>query len=80
LPPVAPDLEFVSLSTLVLEPFPVRGLFGAIAANRHAAPSPRLHPRMVGKYQCAPVSFTGFHTGEIFFTHELCQCLANRQQ
>jgi hypothetical protein len=29
-----------NLSVLVLEPVAVRGLFGAIAANRHAAPSP----------------------------------------
>src|SRR6516225_1050728 len=72
--------EFVSLSVLVLEPVAVRGLFGAIAADRHAAPSSRLHPRMVGKYQGAPMPFTSFNAGEIFFTHEPRQCLANRQQ
>jgi len=79
-PATAPDLKFVSLSPLVLEPVAVRGLFGAIAADRHAAPSSCLHPRMVGKYQGAPMSFTSFHAGEIFFTHELGQCSANRQQ
>jgi hypothetical protein len=36
---VAPGLEFVSLSVLVLEPAAVRGLFGAITADSHAAPS-----------------------------------------
>ena len=35
----APGPEFVSLSVLVLEPVAMRGLFGAIAADRHAAPS-----------------------------------------
>jgi hypothetical protein len=78
--PVAPDLEFVSLSLLVLEPVAVRGLFSAIAADRHAAPSSRLHPRMVGKHQGAPMSLTSFHAGEIFFTYELRQCFANWQQ
>jgi hypothetical protein len=38
-----------NLSVLVLEPVAVRGLFGAIAANRHAAPSPRSPARVVGK-------------------------------
>jgi hypothetical protein len=73
-------LEFTGPSMLVLEPPAVRGLFGAIAADLHAAPSSRLHPRMVGKNQGAPMSFTTLHAGEIFFTHELRQCSANRRQ
>src|SRR5262249_15284069 len=75
-----PHLEFTGVSMLVPEPAAVRGLFGAITADRHAAPSSRPHPRMVGKYQRAPVSFTSFHAGEILFTHKLRQRFANRQQ
>jgi hypothetical protein len=58
------------LSPLVLEPVTVRGLFCAIAADRHTAPSSRLHPRMVSKYQGASMSFASFYAGEIFLTHE----------
>jgi len=72
-------LEFVSVSSLVLESFPVRGLFGAIAADRHAAPSSRPSPRSVGEHQRAAVSPARFHIGEIFFTHEPRQRFADRQ-
>jgi len=72
-------LEFVSLSAPVLESFAVRGLFGAIAADRHAAPSSRPSPRSVGEHQRAAMSHARFHVGEIFFTHEPRQRFADRQ-
>ena len=77
---VAPGLEFVGLSMLLPEPIAVRGLFGAIAADRHAAPSSCPPPGAVGEHQRATMSLARFHVGEIFFTHELCQRLAYRQQ
>ena len=77
---LAPPPEFVSLSLLVLEPVAVRGLFGAIAANCHAAPSSHLTPRMIGEHQRAVMSFASFHAGEIFFTHKLRQHFGDRQQ
>lgn len=72
--------EFISLSPLVLEPVAVGGLFGAIAADCHAAPFSCPAPGMVGEHQRAAMSLACFHAGEIFFTHELRQCFANRQQ
>ena len=42
----------------------MRGLFGAIAADRHAAPSSRAPARMVGEHQRAAMSFASFHVGE----------------
>jgi len=73
-------LEFVTLSVLVLEPVAVRGLLGAIAADRHAAPSPRPPPGTVGEHQRAAMSLARFDVGEVFFTHKPCQDLADRQQ
>jgi hypothetical protein len=43
------DYTLFNLSVHVPEPVAMRGLFGAIAANRHAAPSSRTSARMVGK-------------------------------
>src|SRR5215470_9468668 len=76
----APPLEFVSLSALLLEPVAVRSLLGAIAADRHAAPSSRPPPRAVGKHQRAAMSLARFDVGEVFFTHKLRQRLTDRQQ
>src|SRR5262249_5636461 len=76
----APPLEFASLSALLLEPVAVRSLLGAIAADRHAAPSSRPPPRAVGKHQRAAMSLARFDVGEVFFTHKLRQRLADRQQ
>ena len=77
---IAPKLELVSLSVLVLEPFAVRDLLGAIAADRHAAPSSRAPACMVGEHQRAAMPLTRFHIGEILLTHELRQRFADRQQ
>jgi hypothetical protein len=74
---VAPGLEFVGLSVLALEPAAVRGPFGAIAADGHAAPSSCSPSGTVGEHQGAAMSLTRFHIGEIFFTHELCQRFAD---
>src|SRR5262245_49117229 len=63
-----------------LEPIAVRGLFSAITADRHAAPFSRPPPGMVGEHQRAAMSLACFHPGEIFLTHELRQCFADRQQ
>jgi acyl-CoA synthetase (AMP-forming)/AMP-acid ligase II len=72
--------EFVSLSLLVLAPVAVSGLFGAIAADRHAAPSSRPPACTVGEHQRAAMSLTGFDVGEIFLARELRQGFADRQQ
>src|SRR5882757_7526460 len=66
-------LEFLSLSVLALEPVAMRGLFGAVATNRHTAPSSRPPPCAVGEHQRAAMSLARFHVGEVFFTHELRQ-------
>jgi hypothetical protein len=49
-------LDFLSLSVLALEPAAMRGLFGAVATNRHAAPSSRPPPRMVREDQRAAMT------------------------
>jgi len=76
----APGPEFVSLSLLVLAPVAVSGLFGAIAADRHAAPSSRPPACTVGEHQRAAMSLTGFDVGEIFLARELRQGFADQQQ
>src|SRR5215813_8401032 len=67
-------------SVLLLEPAAVRGLLGAIAADRHAAPPSRASPRVVGEHQRAPVSLARLHVREIFLAHEPRQRFADRQQ
>jgi hypothetical protein len=73
-------LERVSLSVLFLEPAAVRGLFGAIAADCHAAPSSCPPPGVVSEYQGADRSLARFHIGEIFLTHDLRHRFADGQQ
>src|SRR6202022_878399 len=73
-------LEFLSLSVLALESVAMRGLFGAVATNRHAAPSSRPSPRVVREDQRAAMSLARLRVGEVFFAHELRQRLADRQQ
>jgi hypothetical protein len=58
----------------------MRGLFGAVATNRHAAPSSRSSPRAVREDQRAVMSLARLRVGEIFFAHELRQRFADRQQ
>ncbi len=76
---VVPPIE-LSLSATVPEPLAVRGLLGAIAADRHAAPSSRPAPRTVGEHQGAAMALARFDVGEIFFTDESRQRFADRQQ
>jgi hypothetical protein len=64
----------------ILEPVAVRGLFGAIAADRHAAPSSRASARMVGEYQRAARSLACFDAGEVFVTYKSRQNFTDRQQ
>ena len=78
--PVASGLEFLGWSASVLEPAAVRGLLGAIAADRHAAPSSRSPPRVVGKHQGAAMSLARFDIGEVFLAHKFPQRFADRQQ
>src|SRR3984957_19211070 len=73
-------LGSLSLSVPVLEPDAARGLFGAIAADRHAAPPSCPPSGMVGERQGAGVSLACFHVGEIFLTDEFSQRFADRQQ
>jgi len=79
-PPGIPVSGQDRLSVAVLQSDAVRGLFGPIAADRHAAPPSRPPPPMVGKYQRAGVSLARFDVGEIFLAHELGQRFADRQQ
>ena len=58
----------------------MRRLFGTIAADRHAAPSSRPSPGMIGKHQRAGMPLARFHGGEVYLAHELRQCFADRQQ
>src|SRR3984885_8169909 len=67
-------------SALVLQPFAMSRLLGAVAADRHAAPAPRAPCGVVGKQQRAANSFARFHVGKIFLADELRQPLADRQQ
>jgi hypothetical protein len=72
--------EVIDFSVPLPDPIAVRGLFGAIAADRHAAPSSRSPARMIGKQQRTALSFAGSHAGEIFLTHEFRQRFADRQE
>src|ERR1700733_11270158 len=67
-------------SALVLQPFAMSRLLGAVAADRHAAPAPRAPCGVVGKQQRAATSFARFHVGKIFLADELRQLFADRQQ
>lgn len=58
----------------------MRGLFGAIAADRHAAPSSRPPPRMIGEYQRAALPFARFDLGEVFLADKFRQSFGDRQQ
>ena len=72
--------NLVGVSVLAPEPAAVRGLFGAIAADRHAAPSSRAPARVISKHQGTALSLACLHVGKIFATHELRQCFADRQK
>lgn len=74
------SLEFVSLSALVVQPITVRGLLGAIATDRHAAPPSCSPAGMIGEQQRAAASGACFHVGEIFLAHKLRERFAERQQ
>jgi hypothetical protein len=65
---------------LVPESAAVSGLFGAVAAASHAAPSSCLPPGTVNEYEGAARPLAGFDIGEIDFTHESRQRFADRQQ
>src|SRR5262245_25349489 len=58
----------------------MRRLFGAIAADRHAAPSSGPSAGMIGEHQRAGMPLARFHRGEILLTDELCQRFADGQQ
>jgi hypothetical protein len=65
---------------LRLQPMPMRRLFRAISANRHAAPAPRVTARMVGKEKRAGRPFAGFHMRKIFGADKARERLADRLQ
>ena len=67
-------------SAPILETVAVRGLLGAIAADRHAAPPSPAPSRVVDEHQRAAMSFARPHVSEILLAHELRQRLADRQQ
>jgi hypothetical protein len=67
-------------SALVLEPIAMGGLFGAIAAYRHAAPTPPPPPDAVGEDESAAVSLARPDVSEVLVTHASRQRLADRQQ
>ena len=58
----------------------MRDLFGAIAADRHVAPSSRPSPGMIDKHQRAGMPLAGFHGGEVLLAYEPRQSFADRQQ
>jgi hypothetical protein len=60
-------------------PISMRGLLGAIAADRHVAPSPRLSPGMVGEHQRAAVAFASLYILKAFLADKSCYGLADWQ-
>ena len=58
----------------------MRRLFGAVAADRHAAPFSRPAPGVIDEHQRAAVSLAGFDASEVFLTYERRQSFADRQQ
>jgi hypothetical protein len=76
-----PGLEIQPVALLLqLEPLPMRRLFGAVAAHRHAAPSARMTSGMIGEQQRACRSLARFDVGEIFLADEFRQRFPDRQQ
>ena len=75
-----PNRQGSVASAPVLEPIAVRGLFGAIAADRHAAPPSRPSPGTVGEDERAALSLAGSDVGEVLVAHAPRQRFADRQQ
>jgi len=83
-----PRVAFKSASFTLLQPdsrkplgaVPVSSLLRSIAAHRHAAPTPRVPPGVIGKQQCADWPLTRFHIREIFFADQLCENISDRQE
>ncbi len=63
----------------LLHPLAMRALLGAVAADRHAAPAPRMTTGVIGEHQRAGRPFAGFHVREILITDEFRELLADRQ-
>lgn len=68
------------VSALGPEPIAVRGLFGSIAAHRHAAPPSAAFSRAVGEDQSADVPLARPDVGEILVTDAPRHRFADRQQ
>src|SRR3546814_8434769 len=69
-----------SLVLMRLAPLPVRRLLRPVAAQRHAAPAPRMAARMVGEQQCAGGSLAGLHLREILRADKARQHFADRSE
>src|SRR5579859_731370 len=80
MPRVAQTLFSIALSLQLFPTMTVRRLFGPIAAERHAAPAPRMALRMIGEGQRAGGAFAMFDVGEVFAADKLRQRFADRQQ
>src|SRR3546814_3145068 len=63
-----------------LAPLPVRRLLRPVAAQRHAAPAPRMAARVVGEQQRAGRPLAGLHLREILRADKARQRFADRQQ
>ena len=68
------------LPLLRLDALPVRCLFRPVAADRHAAPTPRVASRVVGEEQRAGGSLAGLHVRKVFSADEPRKSLGHRQQ
>src|SRR5262249_8059049 len=67
------------VSALRFHPIAMRGLFGAVAADRHAAPPARASACVVGEHQRAAVTFACLHIGEVFLADKSGERFPDRQ-
>src|SRR5258705_153832 len=73
LSPPAPSLP-------ALEPAAMRGLLGAVAADRHDAPPSRAPAGVIGKQHRAAMAFARLHVCKVLVADKFCQRFADRQQ
>src|SRR5580658_8233094 len=67
------DRPEVALSSLFPSPVPVSRLLCPVAADRHAAPAPRMSQSVIGKHQSAGRSLARFYVREILLANQLRQ-------
>jgi hypothetical protein len=67
----------IHLMLMRLEPMPVSCLLCSVAADRHAAPSSRMAPGVVGEEERTGRAFAGLHVSKILRADEPSQRLAD---